>query len=490
MECAVRKESVFHRSRESSECFARCLEQKRKGSALWLGGVGKTQTAVEYAYRHRQEYASVFWAKAESREALLSSFASIAAVLSLPGSTAQDQQVAVDAVKRWLATHSGWLLILDNADELPMVREFIPPDAQGHVLLTTRAHATAAVAERVEIETMEPGEGAVFLLRRAGVITKDRPFSAASEADRKVADQISRELGGLPLALAQAGAYVEETPSSLADYVKLYRSHGARLRAERGELGDHASVTITFSLAFQKVAATSPAAADLIRVCAYLAPAPIPEEVFTLGAAELGETLERVAADPFEFNQALKEAGRFSLIDRNSQTKTLDIHRLVQAVVNDGRDEAEQRQWAERTVRAVARAFPSPQFPNWTQCERLLPHAQACAALIEHWDFAFLEAAGLLNQVGGYLKQRARYDEAEPLYQWARAIREKALGPEHPDVAEILNNLAALYHAQGKYDEAELLYQRALAVREKGLGPEHPDVAGSMNNLAALYQSG
>jgi tetratricopeptide (TPR) repeat protein len=373
----------------------------------------------------------------------------------------------VGAVQRWLATHTGWLLVLDNADDLPMVREFIPHDTSGHLLLTTRARAMAPVAERVEIEVMEPEEGAVFLLRRAGVIGRDEPVSAANDADRKRAEQISRELGGLPLALDQAGAFVEQTPSSLADYVVLYRSQGTKLRAERGDLGDHPSVTITFSLAFQKVAASSPAAADLIRVCACLAPDAIPEEIFTEGAADLGENLERVAANPFDFAQALKEAGRFSLIERNPQKKTLDIHRLAQAVVNDGQDKVEQRRWAERAARAVARAFPFVEFPHWTQCERLLPHAQACAALIERWDFAFQEAARLLNQAGLYLDERARYDEAAPLYQRALAIGERALGPEHPNVATVLENYAVLLRKIGGEAKAAGMESRAAAIRAK-----------------------
>jgi tetratricopeptide (TPR) repeat protein len=472
------------------EALGESLERRGAAALSGLGGVGKTETAVEYAYRHRNNYNFVFWAKAESRDTLVWDFASIAAVLSLPESTAKEQEAAVSAVKRWLENNAAWLLVLDNADDLPMVREFIPHDPQGHILLTTSAQAASAIAERVEIEEMEREEGALFLLRRAGVIVKDAQFTAANQTDRELAKQISQELVGLPLALDQAGAFIEETPSSLAEYIELYRSEGAKLRAKRGGLGDHpSSVTFTFSLAFQKVAPNSPAAADLIRVCAFLAPDAIPEEVFTEGAAELGDNLRTIATSPFDFTQALEEAGRFSLIDRNSQKKTLDIHRLVQEVVNDGRDEAEQRRWAERAVRAVARAFPSPEFPNWAQCERLLSHAQACGALIEEFGFDLEEAALLLNQAGSYLHQRARYAEAAPLIQRSLAIREKALGPDHPAVALSLNNLALLYDSQGKYAEAEPLYQRSLAITEEALGPEHPAVAVDLNNLAALYCS-
>jgi tetratricopeptide (TPR) repeat protein len=468
------------------EALRAALESKGRAALSGLGGVGKTQTATEYAYRHRKEYQSVFWVRAESRDTLLPDFVAIATALRLPESAAQKQEEAVAAAQRWLEAGPGWLLVLDNADDLALAREFVPRDTEGHILLTTRAQATSVIAERVEIQKMEAGEGALFLLRRAGIIPRDAPASAASEGDRQLAEQISRELGGLALALDQAGAFVEEAPSSLAEYLDFYRSERSKLLAERGGLGDHPSVSVTFSLAFKKVAEASAAAADLIRLCAFLAPDAIPEEIFREGAPELGENLAKVET-PVDFAQVLKEAGRHSLIDRNPQSKTLDIHRLVQAVVRDGMEKAEQRQWAERAVRAVNRAFPDLEFAAWPQCERVLPHAQTCVALVEEFGFEFAEVARLLNQAAFYVHDRARYAEAEPLYQRALAIREKALGPEHPDVAQSLNNLAALYDDQGKYAEAEPLYQRALGIREKALGPEHRDVARSLNNLANLY---
>lgn len=247
-----------------------------------LGGIGKTQTAVEYAYRYRDEYTAVLWTRAESREALASSFVALAQVLDLPAKNEQDQNVVIAAVRRWLEQHTGWLLILDNADEIPLVREFLPSAGTGQGLLTTRAQALGPVAQRIEIDEMPPAEGAQFLLQRAA-------YKTPTDTDCRLAEQISTLLGGLPLALDQAGAFIEETPSSLAEYLELYQKEGARLLAERGELApDHASVTVTFALAFEQVAARDPAAADLLRLCAFLAPDAIPEEIFTEGADALG----------------------------------------------------------------------------------------------------------------------------------------------------------------------------------------------------------
>ena len=92
-----------------------------------------------------------------------------------------------------------------------------------------------------------------------------------------------------------------------------------------------------------------------------------------------------------------------------------------------------------------------------------------------------------LNNLAELYHAQGQYAQAEPLYKRALAIREKALGPDHPDVATSLNNLAALYRAQGQYAQAEPLFKRSLAIREKALGPDHPDVATSLNNLAKLY---
>jgi tetratricopeptide (TPR) repeat protein len=480
--------NAFFTGREKILDDLRQALEKRKCVALsGLGGMGKTQTAIEFAYRHRALYTAVLWVNAEARDTLLADFASIAVALNLPSAHAKEQEVTVAEVKRWLETHPGWLLILDNADDLALAKDFFPQDSQGHLLLTTRAHALGGLAQRLTMEEMLPEEGALLLLRRAGLVANDASLAAAGHADRSVALQISQELGGLPLALDQAGAFIEETPSSLSEYFSLYRAERGKLLAERGSLGDHPPVAVTFSLAFAKVAGNSAAAADLLRLCAFLAPDAIPEEIFTDGAEELGDDLGAGDRSSLEFAKTLKEAGRFSLLERDAQSKTLEIHRLVQAVIRAGMSNTEQNEWAARTVCALAKVFPNADFENWGSCQKLLPHAQACASLLDEWDLEIQEAASLLNGAGHYLHERALFAESEPLLQRALEIRQKTLDPDHPDVAQSFNSLAALYYSQGKYAESEPLYLRALAIWEKVLGPDHPDVARGVNNLAVVY---
>jgi tetratricopeptide (TPR) repeat protein len=388
-----------------------------------LGGIGKTQIAVEYAYRFHQDYQVVLWARAESTEALTSSFITIATLLKLPEHEAQEQTITVQAVKSWLQTHSGWLLLLDNADDLGLVSAFLPPVLGGHLLLTTRAQAMGRVAGRLEVDVFPVEQGALFLLRR-------------------------------------------------------------------GLVADHPeSVTTTWSLSFRRVEARNPAAADLLRMCAYLAPDAIAEEIITQGTAHLGPRLALIATDALLLGQMMEALRAYSLIGRDPAAKTLSMHRLVQAVLRDTLDEAERQCWVERAIRAVHAALPALEHANWPQWERLLAHALACSEWIEQLGVHLPAATEVLQQTGSYLTDLARYSEAEPLLERAYRISEQERGAEHLDTARDAFTLAKLYWNQGKYPEAEPLYQRALSICERQLGPEHPNTAACLNSLAGLYES-
>lgn len=293
------------------------LSQPRAISGL--GGIGKTQLALEYAYRYHQDYQAVLWVRAESTEALISSYVAIATLLRLPECEAREQNITVQAVKTWLQTHRGWLLILDNADELMLLPDFLPPASGGHLLLTTRTAATGQLAHRLEIEVLSSEQGALLLLQRSGLIAPGATLEQASQEEREQALLISQELGGLPLALDQAGAYLEETGTDLARYWQIYHRHRPELLQRRGGLVvDYpASVATTWSLSFQQVQTKHPATAELLRLCAYLAPDAIPEEIFERGAVSLGPILAPVAADALLLDQVIEALLAYSLVRRD-----------------------------------------------------------------------------------------------------------------------------------------------------------------------------
>lgn len=491
----------IHQNLQTGQATAHALPQAISG----LGGIGKTQLALEYAYRYHQDYAAVLWARAESSDALISSYIALATLLQLPERKAKTQEATVWAVKTWLQTHRDWLLILDNADELTLLTDFLPPSLGGHLLLTTRAAATGQIAHRLEIETLGPAHGALLLLRRATLIAHDATLEQTSQEERVLALQISRELGGLPLALDQAGAYLEETGMDLEQYWQIYQQHRTDLLQRRGNLAvDYpAPVATTWSLSFQRVEEKNPAAAELLRLCAFLAPDAIPEE-FLIAGASLGPdaipgdimiagalfkpVLAPVAADTFRHNQVIESLRAYSLIRRDPREKTLSIHRLVQAVIQNQLSEEERHTWAERVVLMVYAVLPLARYATWSQWERLLPQALAAVQWIERYHLMGARVEHVLFETAFYLRDRVRYAEAELLYQRLLHIQEQRLGPEHFEMAYSLNNLADLYHQQGKYAEAEPLYWRALHIFEQWLGPEHPQVTDPINNLANLYR--
>lgn len=320
-----------------------------------ISGIGKTQIALEYSFRYRQHYRFVFWINATTRETLLSSLVTIACLLQLPEKDAYDYRRIIQAVKRWLASHEEWLLILDNADDLTMASALIPAEHSGHLLLTTHAQAVGSLAQKIEVETMEMAEATLFLLRRTKLLAPEASLDQASHEQLAAAEALAIEIDFLPLALDQAGAYIEEVGCCLPVYLELYQTHRKELLQRRGRApGTHPeSVGATWPLIFQKIEQTDPAAAALLRLCAFLKPDAIPEELISKGSAHLGPILGPVAADAFRLHEALETLRAFSLIHYDSANRRLRVYRLTQIVLKDGMEAEEQRQWEERATRCI-----------------------------------------------------------------------------------------------------------------------------------------
>jgi tetratricopeptide (TPR) repeat protein len=451
-----------------------------------MGGMGKTQIAIEYAYRHEKDYSAVLWTFADTEQSISSGFAKIAALLTLPEKDSTEQAAVTAAVRRWLEEHDGWLMVFDNSDQPELLKSFLPQPQRGHVLLTSRNQVfqSIGIINPREVSVLTPAAAREFLLKRTG----HDPNKKSSDADA-----LAKELGYYPLALEQAGAYMVENQASFAAYLAGFKKRRLKLFEQKAVIGDYEkTVTTTWALNFEEIAQGHPASADLLRLSAFLAPDAIPLELIEKGKSEMGEpisaSLADSANDPLALDELLKPLTIYSLIRRDLERSSYNVHLMVQEVVRGRMNPDEQKTWAERAVCAVNAAFPGTEFQNWPACDRFLAHALASASWILRAGLGFLEAGQLSNQAAFYLFQRAQYSEAEPLLKGSLAIREKALGPKHPDTALSLNNLAQLYHAQGKYDQAVPLNQRALAICEEALGPEHQNTATTLNNLAELYR--
>src|SRR5258708_29810305 len=295
-----------------------------------LGGIGKTQIALEYVYRYRNSYHDILWTSADTHAALVASYETLARRLRLREREERDPNKVVAALKRWLAEHKGWLLVLDNVEELSLVNRFVPPDRQGAVVLTTRRQVTEPVAQAIEVDALSEEDGALFLLKRTRRLTLEGSLSNASTEDATVAQSIVTQLGGLPLALYQPRAYLLETGCSLAAYLELFRHRQQMLLQRRGTFPTHhpQSVTPPFPTAFEPLHPDSDAAHELLRFCAFLAPDAIAEELLSVRADTPGPFFQPISADPLALNEALEVLCTFSLTRLLTATNTFTIHRL------------------------------------------------------------------------------------------------------------------------------------------------------------------
>jgi serine/threonine protein kinase/tetratricopeptide (TPR) repeat protein len=493
-----------------------------------LSGIGKTQVALEYAYRYHNEYQAILWVRGDTREKMLTDIAALASTLNLQEQHAREQQHSIEAVKSWLRKNARWLLIVDNIEDLKLVRTLLPATAPGHILLTTRTQTTGNIAQRSDLEKMTLEEGALFLLRRTRMIAQDATLQDAAPDECQGAKELAEVLDGLPLALDQAGAYIEEAGCNLASYLYRYRTGQMKLLGMRGGFAfDHpASVAGTFSTLFEKVEKISPTAMELFRFCAFLHPEGIPEEMIVHGAAELGPTLQCVATDPLSLDETIVTLRRFSLVSRHADTNMLSVHSLVQTVLQNRMHEQTRQMWAERTVRAVNRALPNiSDFSMWQRCQLYMPHVQKCVGLIEEWKIVSPEAMRLLEQTGVYLQIQAQYTQAKALFERAAEMRallaevspantvaalghlfwdyyyqgqyslaeqpvrealkilERTPGSEQQLIAVCLGYAAHLFYRQGKYSQAEEYFLHALTIYEKRVGLQHPSVVCTFNGL-------
>jgi tetratricopeptide (TPR) repeat protein len=442
-----------------------------------LGGIGKTQLALEYAYRYGATYRLVWWVRAEKPETLATDYVALAAHLALPHHAARDQPETIVAVRQWLEHHEGWLLILDNAPEPAVIHAYLPRTPHGHIIITSRHFGWGGTARLLTVPVLPRAEAVKLLL------------DVTQQSDGETAGAIAQTLGDLPLALAQAAAYIDATGLSLSAYGQRLQTHQeALLRRGAGSPDYPATVATTWTMAFTALQEVPPAALSLLKFCAFFAPDDIPEALVRGDVSALPESLGAVVTDDLQWDEALVALRHYALVVGGQ--KSFAVHRLVQVITRDWLPVDERTQWAEAALKCVAAAFPGAESPSeprtWPTCARYLPHAVVVVSHVGDTDNTALETAWLLNRMGIYLAARAQLAEAKPYYERALAIREQVLGPEHPDTAQSLTNLGTLLRAQGDRAGAKSYLERVLQICRLRLGQDHALTQTVLAHLEAL----
>ena len=337
-----------------------------------LGGAGKTSVALEYAHRQLGEVGVAWQLPAEDPAVLAAGFGELAAQLG-----AADRGDPVASVHGVLAASPApWLLVFDNAPDRASVARFVPPAGPGRVLITSRNQIWPP-GQALDVPVLDPQVAAEFLVSRTG------------DADRRAALELAGELGGLPLALEQAAAYVQASGESLAGYLALFRQRRADLLGRGEPTGYPETVATTWRLAFEDLQQAAPGAAGLLRLLAFCAPEAVPLRLLLQPrpglAGRLGEEVAPVLAplleDPLAAGDAIAALRRYSLITPAADG-SVSVHRLVQAVTADQMPAELASQWRQAAAALIEAAIPADTgLPGtWPVCAALLPHAQAALA--------------------------------------------------------------------------------------------------------------
>lgn len=433
-----------------------------------LGGVGKSQTALEFAHRVADRFSCRWWINAEEPGLISQQIAELgrAAGIRFPASSNPSATVMA-----WLATRDDWLMIFDNAAEPVSTARFLP-DGRGIVLVTSRRRGWGELGRSSLVDIMSRDETVALLTARF------------EHLDPTVADQIAAEIGDLPLAAAQVASYLDQTDINPGRYLEMFRTQQSLLLGRGDVIGYPARVDTTWTLSFARLRDESPAGLALIETASMLAPDDIPIDIFSQSP---GDASEPLFGDPVIVEDALATAVKYSLATR--RTGGFQIHRLVQQVIRQNLSpERRTRLSAIVSDLLIARRPGPPDRPeHWHSYQLIAPHVLAAEESLE------CSAAGrrLVLDTVSYLSATG---DPRSTRQYLSQIRNRwsgELGNDHTDVLHLSSELLYLSIWTGRADAAAALGDELLECANRALGPAHPNtLATAAHHSLALAWNG
>jgi tetratricopeptide (TPR) repeat protein len=470
-------------------------QQPSKVALIGLGGVGKTQIALELAYRIRDRYpeCSIFWVPATNSESLQQAYLEIGRQLQIPG-LEQEQADVKKLVQGYLNQESAgrWLLIFDNADNIDMwisnagtkdgspdLIDSLPQSNQGSLVFTTRSRKVAVkLTQQNVIEVSEMDEELATQMLSKSLIDQD------ILEKRQGIVNLLKQLTFLPLAIVQAAAYINENGISLSDYLSLLvdqEENVVDLLSEDFEVDGRYRdgknpVATTWLISFEQIRQRDPLAAEYLAFMSCVDPRDIPQSLLPPAQSRKKEM------------DSIGTLSAYSFVSRRSANNSLDVHRLVHlATRNWLRTEGSLAKWTARAVARLDEVFPDDDHKNRSVWRVYLPHVQYVLESSPIGDS--VKTCLLLEKFGRCLYSDGRYNEAERSFSRVMETRTRVLGQEHPDTLTSIANLASTFWNQGRWKEAEELNMQVVETMKRVLGQEHPSTLTSMANLASTYRN-
>ncbi|WP_329055659.1 FxSxx-COOH system tetratricopeptide repeat protein [Amycolatopsis sp. NBC_01488] len=429
-----------------------------------MGGVGKSQTVVEYIYRHANEYDVIWWIPAEQPSQISRSLVELAKRLGLqvPGTADAAVPGVLEALRRG-EPYSRWLLVFDNADRPDVVSPFFPAISgdTGHIVVTSRNSQWSGVARTVEVDLFTRKESKELLRKAGGEIT---------DAD---ADVLAEALGDLPLAVEQAAAWRAQTGMPVGEYLQLLDQNLAELTTEF-ETGDYQrSVAAAWNVPLAKLRASHPAALQLLQVCAFFGPEPISRNLFTaVRNAPVPDALGDALSQPIKLNLAIREISRYSLARLDHRNNTLQLHRLVQTVLKNQLSEADRDEMRHAVHVLLVHGDPNDpeNSANWKTYSELLPHAMV-SRMMECRSDAWVRRM-MVNLVR-YLVSYGDYEGARETSREALEKWREMFGESDPDTLSMARLQGVSLWRLGRMEEARNLNSRTYELVKETMGEEN-----------------
>lgn len=491
----LRNKSFVGRERPRAELEAKLFSDKQTTTRLaivGLGGIGKSQLALEVAYRTKLNYknCSVFWIDASDKDSLYQSYAGVAHKLGIPGCD-EDQANTDQVIKRCVAEMSmrQCLLIFDNIDTTAVLSNgslstssattsayFLPYSKLCSVIFTTtQSDVAETLAPQciVALHNLTPDTALKMLQNRLS-----RPLSNTAQQQ---AVHLLRDILCLPLTIVQAAAYIKVSNATVQQYRAQLAEHKEAISSdepsgrELRESDVTDAVAATLSLSMSQIRKSNATAADYLLLAACVDRKDIPLDLLEAASLQARE-------------DAIRVLDRYALVIRRPADEAIDVHRLVHFAIRkrlhlEGRLQAE----TQRTIAQLLRMFPNQNCTNRAKWRRLVPHARDVLSLSQNDDDK--ERLDLAWRCAMALDSDARYKAAEQLFVQVMEARKRIFGNDHPDTLLSMSNVAVTYSHQGRLREAEELNVQVTDTRRRVLGVEHPDTLLSTSNLAATYRN-
>ncbi|MGW5032039.1 FxSxx-COOH system tetratricopeptide repeat protein [Streptomyces nigra] len=439
-------------------------------SLIGMGGIGKTQLALEYAHRHAQDYGLVWWVGADQLAAVMASLTALASQLGL---TAVQPSLLIRALWVELAARDDWLLVYDNLDDLGAMNDLLPPDG-GKLLITGRDPRIGRIGTRIDVPEFERDESITLLSRRC-------PTLSPEDADR-----VAAAVGDLPLSVEQVGCFLDETGLETSEYLRLLQSQPTESGLDDRTVSAHPGLVSVVATSRDRLVATAgPTAATLLDRLAFLAPEPIP-----LGSDP--------AVGPPRFGVRLGDTATAALAVRKIVTlglarhadNSLQMHRLVHTLLRARLPQEEHgviHHAAEELLATITLGDPdTPE--SWPEYGMIVPHVRELLSSAAALPGPQLDADGfraLVLKVQRYLYFSGQSRSAVDICRITRESWTERLGPDHPDTLNSGYNLASNLFELGEYAQAKDVDQDVWERRCRVLGMDHPDTIRSAHQLAA-----